>query len=267
VQGSEIPYKGKPAGYTASPQEQVVYVSAHDNETLFDAIQWKAPAGASLADRVRMNNLAVSIVALSQGVPFFHAGDDMLRSKSLDRNSYNSGDWWNKLDFTYASNNWGVGLPPGENEPNWPLMRPLLADPRLRVSEADIRAASAHFQEMLRIRRGSAFFRLRTGDEVRRCVRFLNTGPEQVPGLIVMVLADAMSQDTRGERIVVVFNARPAEADFVAEPLRGAAFSLHDVLARSADPIVRRSAFDTRAGRFTVPGRTTAVFVAYEGRR
>lgn len=269
VLGSEVDYNGKPAGYTASPQEQVVYVSAHDNETLFDAIQWKAPANASVADRVRMNNLAVSIVALSQGIPFFHAGDELLRSKSLDRNSYNSGDWWNRLDFTYTSNNWGIGLPPGENASKWPLMRPLLADPRLRVSAADIRAANAHFQEMLRIRRGSALFRLRTGEDVRRCLRFLNTGPDQLPGLIVMALEDPTPTpaDPRRERVVVLFNARPTEAAFVAEPLRGAAFSLHDVQARSADPVVRRSAFDTRVGRFTVPGRTTAVFVEYEGKR
>jgi pullulanase len=267
VLGSEVAYNGKPAGYTASPQEQIVYVSAHDNETLFDAIQWKAPASASVADRVRMNNLAVSIVALSQGVPFFHAGDDMLRSKSLDRNSFNSGDWWNSLDFTYASNNWGVGLPPGENESKWPLMRPLLADSRLRVSAADIRAARAHFQEMLKIRRSSGLFRLRTGEDVSRCLRFLSTGPEQLPGLIVMSLEDPTPQDPRRERIVVLFNARPTEAAFVAGPLRGAGFSLHEVQARSADPVVRRSAFDTRAGRFTVPGRTTAVFVEYEGKR
>jgi pullulanase/glycogen debranching enzyme len=49
---------------------------------------------------------------LSQGVPFFHAGDELLRSKSLDRNSYDSGDWFNRLDYTYQTNNWGVGLPP-----------------------------------------------------------------------------------------------------------------------------------------------------------
>ncbi len=30
---------------------------------------------------------------VSQGVPFIHAGDDLLRSKSLDRDSYNSGGW------------------------------------------------------------------------------------------------------------------------------------------------------------------------------
>ena len=38
-----------------------------------------------------MNLLALALVAFSQGIPFFTAGDELLRSKSLDRDSYNSG--------------------------------------------------------------------------------------------------------------------------------------------------------------------------------
>jgi hypothetical protein len=34
--------------------------------------------------------------------------------QSLDRDSYNSGDWFNRLDFSYKSNNFGVGLPGAE---------------------------------------------------------------------------------------------------------------------------------------------------------
>ncbi|MBA0692401.1 hypothetical protein Goari_009967, partial [Gossypium aridum] len=101
--------------------EMVNYVSAHDNETLFDIISLKTPVGISVEDRCRMNHFATSIIALTQGIPFFHAGDEMLRSKSLDRDSYNSGDWFNRLDFTYNSNNWGAGLPPKQkNENSWP---------------------------------------------------------------------------------------------------------------------------------------------------
>ena len=128
VYGSQIDYNGSPAGYTLDPQENIVYVSAHDNETLFDAIQNKAPADATIADRTRMQNLGLDLVLLAQGVPFFHAGDDMLRSKSLDGNSYNSGDWFNKLDFTYASNNWGVGLP-NYSKDRWLYYATLLGNP------------------------------------------------------------------------------------------------------------------------------------------
>src|SRR5690606_17798429 len=104
---AEIDYNGSPAGYTADPQENIVYVSKHDNETLFDAIQYKAPADVDMAGRVRMQNLGNSIVMLNQGVPFFQAADDLLRSKSLDRNSYNSGDWFNAIDWTGQTTNWG----------------------------------------------------------------------------------------------------------------------------------------------------------------
>jgi pullulanase len=34
-------------------------------------------------------------------------GIDTLRSKSMDRNSYNSGDWFNRLDWTYSDNYFG----------------------------------------------------------------------------------------------------------------------------------------------------------------
>ena len=54
-------------------------------------IMMKAAAEEGIAVRVRRNWLAAALVAFSQGIAFFHAGDDILRSKSLDRDSYNSG--------------------------------------------------------------------------------------------------------------------------------------------------------------------------------
>eukprot|EP00439_Symbiodinium_sp_Y106_P003153 s4502_g1.t1 len=44
-------------------------------------------------ERMRSNWLCTAFLALGHGVPLFHAGDELLRSKSLDRDSYNSGDW------------------------------------------------------------------------------------------------------------------------------------------------------------------------------
>lgn len=54
-------------------------------------VMLKAAEGTSIADRARMAALALACVCLAQGVAFFHAGDEILRSKSLDRDSYNSG--------------------------------------------------------------------------------------------------------------------------------------------------------------------------------
>jgi pullulanase/glycogen debranching enzyme len=206
----------------------------------------------------------LSVAALGQGVPFFHAGADMLRSKSLDRDSFNSGDWFNRLDFTYATNNWGVGLPPeGTNGGNWPLIRPLLADPDIRVEAAHIVGAVEHLREMLRIRRSTPLFTLPSAAEVTGRVRFHNTGPDQVPGVVVMSLSDEVADladlDPQVEAVVVVWNARP---DDLALPLPGfeaAALALHPVQQASADPVVQAASF--AGGTFSVPARTTAVFV------
>ena len=65
------------------------------------------------------------------------------------------------LDFTYQANNWGVGLPPaGDNASNWPIMRPLLANPALRPAPSNIRDAVVSFREALAIRKSSKLFRL-----------------------------------------------------------------------------------------------------------
>src|SRR5690606_42066049 len=98
--GAELDYNGQPAGYASSPEEIITYVDKHDNETLFDILALKLPADTPMDERVRMNTVALSTAALSQTPAFFHAGSDLLRSKSLDRNSYDSGDWFNVLALT-----------------------------------------------------------------------------------------------------------------------------------------------------------------------
>jgi pullulanase-type alpha-1,6-glucosidase len=259
VPGRLISYNGAAAGYTDDPQENIVYVSAHDNQTLFDAIQAKAPAEATLRDRVRMNNLALSIVMFSQGVPFFHAGDDILRSKSFNPNSYNSGDWFNKLDWTYESNNWGVGLPL-EGTGQWEIYKPLLANPELAPARSDIEFSSAVFREFLQIRKSSKLFRLETAEQIKKVVSFLNTGPDQIPGLIVLHLRDVEDIDPLYEEIIVFFNASPDEITFSDPAFTGKDFALHSIQQVSKDELVRASEFDSLSGSFTVAGRTAAVF-------
>jgi pullulanase-type alpha-1,6-glucosidase len=262
VAAAEVNYNGQPAGYTADPQEVINYVDAHDDETLFDAIQLKAPVSASVADRVRMQDLGMSLVTLGQGIPFVHAGIDMLRSKSLDRNSYNSGDWFNRLDFTYSSDNWGVGLPPArDNQSNWAIMRPLLADPALKPGSDQIQDAVAHFREALAIRKSSKLFRLRTADDVKQRLKFHNTGPGQLPGLIVMQLSDAHGTvDRRHDQIMVLINANKVDQSFTLGDVAGRRFVLHPVLRSSHDPEVRVASFNRGSGSFSVPARTAAVF-------
>jgi pullulanase-type alpha-1,6-glucosidase len=264
LSGSQIDYNGQPAGYTTDPQEVITYAAAHDNETLFDAIQMKAPPGADMATRVRMQNFANALVGLGQGIPFFHAGIDMLRSKSMDRDSFNSGDWFNALDFTYETNGWGRGLPTAEkNEGNWPIMQPLLANPDLRPDRGDVLAAADNFREILRIRNSTPLFRLTSGPQILESVRFHNTGPGQIPGVIVMsVDDDGGAIDRRTEAVAVVFNGSPDDVSFYDDWLAERPFELHPVQRASSDPVVREAERASASGALLVPGRTAAVFVA-----
>ena len=260
VKGSEVDYNGQPSGYTMDPQEDITYVSKHDN-------QYKIPDGVSMEDRVRVQNVALSTVLLGQGVPFMHAGSDLLRSKSLDRDSYNSGDWFNKLDFSYQENNFGVGLPvAGKNQDNWDIMRPFLANEALKSDPEDMKINAIVFQEMLEMREGSPLFRLQTEEEVMARVVFHNTGSQQIPGLIVMSISDPVGEDLdrHYNAIFVLVNANDAAQSISPNdlPNQNPAFALHLVQQNSADPLVQTSTFEN--GTFMVPGRTTAVFVSYE---
>ena len=265
VTGKDVDYNGSPAGYTSDPQEHISYVSAHDNETLFDAIQYKVPLATSMVDRVRIQNLALDVVMLGQGVPFFHTGSDLLRSKSFDRDSYNSGDWFNAIDWTFSSNNWARGLPVADkNDSKWDIMEPLLANPDLAPTTEHILANTTHFQEMLRVRASSPLFRLQSAEQIQSRLHFHNTGQEQIPGLIVFSIDDTTGDDLDPNyaRVVALINATTQPQSFVVDGLAAVDLALHPVLMSSADGVVQSASFS--GGTFAVPARTTAVFVEIE---
>ncbi|WP_160152485.1 pullulanase-type alpha-1,6-glucosidase [Microbulbifer sp. ALW1] len=263
TRGEQLIYNGQPTGYTGDPQESINYIAAHDNETLFDGVQIKANSTATIEDRARIQAFSNSLVLFAQGVPFIHAGQDFLRSKSMDRDSYNSGDWFNALDFSLETDKWGAGLPIADkNEDSWWIMQPLLANPNLAPHKSHREQTAAIFREQLAIRNGSPLFRLTTAAEVQKHVSFLNTGPEQVPGLIAMQLEDLEGEiDRRYERIVVLFNGDKETITFNHDALAGTHLKLHPMQRHSADPELRSAKFDRNSGAFTLPGRTTAVFI------
>ncbi|MEN8172082.1 MAG: pullulanase-type alpha-1,6-glucosidase [Chloroflexota bacterium] len=259
VSGAEIDYNGSPAGYTQSPEEHIIYASAHDNETLFDAVQYKAPLSADMEERVQMQNMALSVVALSQGVPFYHAGSELLRSKSFDRDSYDSGDWFNGLDWTYSDNGWGHGLPvEDKNGTQWPVISDLLRREELSPSSIDMLATLMHFETMLQIRKSSPLFRLETSDQIKEIVSFHNTGPEQIPGLIVMSLSDYADQriDPNYDLVIVFFNASADEANFSLKEFDAGDMILHPILQESLD-----ASYSANSNTFHMSSMSTAVFV------
>ncbi|NEA85416.1 pullulanase-type alpha-1,6-glucosidase [Streptomyces sp. SID14436] len=252
VKGSQVDYNGSPAGYAAVPGDALAYADAHDNESLFDALAFKLPKDTPAGDRARMQVLAMATATLSQGPALSQAGTDLLRSKSLDRNSYDSGDWFNAIHWNCAAGNgFGRGLPPAaDNEDKWPYAKPLLG--AVKVGCPQIEGASAAYRDLLRIRTSEKAFSLGTADRVQSRLSFPLSGKDETPGVITMRLGD----------LVVVFNATPEAQDQRVTALAGTGHRLHPVQAKGGDPVVKAASYERSTGTFTVPARTVAVFTA-----
>ncbi|MFF3892060.1 pullulanase-type alpha-1,6-glucosidase [Streptomyces sp. NPDC001812] len=250
VKGSQVDYNGSPAGYADAPGDALAYADAHDNESLFDALAFKLPASTNADGRARAQVLAMATATLSQGPALSQAGTDLLRSKSLDRNSYDSGDWFNAIHWNCAAGNgFGRGLPPAaDNADKWPHAKPLLG--AVQVGCPQIEGASAAYRDLLRIRTTEPVFSLDTAEQVQSRLSFPLSGKDETPGVITMRLGD----------LVVVFNATPEQREQRVEALAGTGYRLHPVQASGSDPVVKTSSYAAKTGTFTVPARTVAVF-------
>lgn len=106
-----------------NPTNVVNYVSAHDNNTLWDRINYVYKTPADKEMNLNRNRLSAAIVQTSLGIPFMQAGEEMLRQKinangSFNENSYNAPDSVNNLKWElltadsdqYAMMNYYKGL-------------------------------------------------------------------------------------------------------------------------------------------------------------
>ena len=263
VTGADVDYNGQPTGYTRQPHEAINYVDAHDNETLYDALTYKLPTDTTMADRIRMQTLALSTTALSQGVSFWLTGSDALRSKSFDPNSYDSGDWFNVLDPSLRVNGFGRGLPVS-TDAKWAYAKPLLADPALKPTPADLRQAEAQSRTLLRVRRERPLLRLGSAKLIEQKLSFPTAGPDQTPGVITMRIDDTVGRrvDRHLRGMVVVFNAGDTATTQTIPAAAGQRYRLDPIQQGGPDPVVKTSCYDRSSGSFTVPARTVAVFVS-----
>ncbi|HMZ00986.1 MAG TPA: DUF3372 domain-containing protein, partial [Burkholderiaceae bacterium] len=262
----ELDYNGQPAGYVTAPQEVVNYIENHDNQTLFDISAYRLPVTTSAEDRARVQMLGAAINAFSQGISYFHAGIDTLRSKSMDRNSYNSGDWFNRLDWSYADNYYATGLPmQGDNGDNWSVMRPFLSNSAIKPGGTEIALARDMFRDLLKIRASTTLLRLRSAADIRSRLHFHNTGSAQVETVLVGQVDGAGYAGANFKELVYLINVDKVAHDVTVPALAGKSYVLHPVQA-AAGAADRRAANDARydnaSGRFSVPPRTAVVYVA-----
>ena len=151
-----------------NPEQSVSYVEAHDNLTLFDKLLVSMPT-ATAAERKRVFALASSTALLAQGVPFIHAGQEFMRTKNGDENSYRSPDSVNSLKWDEVTRN---------------------------------RDMVNYFKGLIQIRKANSAFRMSKVPQVIKGMRFSNT-----PSDVIAYSLDASKQGNGAKRLFVIHNA------------------------------------------------------------
>ncbi|MGB4395919.1 MAG: type I pullulanase, partial [Limnochordia bacterium] len=160
------------------PSQSVAYAEAHDNLTLWDKLLCTT-ASEDHAQRLKMIKLAHTIILTAQGIPFLHAGQDFARTKGGDPNSYQSPDHVNQLDWE---------------------------------RKGEFLELFMYTKGLIELRRSRPAFRLRTGEEVRRFLQFL-----EVPrGVIGFALGPHAGGDSF-ETILVFFNSNQEDQEVAVD--------------------------------------------------
>ncbi len=156
------------APYSTNPATTITYAECHDNHILWDKLALSASSNTD-QERIRMHQLAHAIVLTAQGIPFLHAGAEFLRTKKGHENSYNAGD--------------------SINEINW----------ELKTQHHDV---VNYIKALIRLRKAHPAFRMTTGEQVTKNIRFLD-----VPASVVAFELNGKNLGDTWKSILVVYNA------------------------------------------------------------
>ncbi|PGS94940.1 type I pullulanase [Bacillus cereus] len=163
------------------PEQVLTYVEAHDNHTLWDKLELTNP-GESEEVRKQMHKLSSSILLTSQGIPFLHAGQEFMRTKYGDHNSYKSPDSINQMDWLRraAFNN-----------------------------EVD------YMKGLIDLRKKYSAFRMTSAEQIKKQVSFIDA-----PKNVVAYAIDGKGNGNKSEYFMVAHNAN-REAMDITLPSKG----------------------------------------------
>lgn len=145
-------YMGVPF-WASNPNQCINYVSCHDNHTLIDRIDLSVP-NLSLVAQLRMNRLAAAFCLTAQGIPFFMAGEEMLRSKPDGKGGY--------VENSYNA-------PDSVNAIRWDHLKKPFAQETYR-----------YYQGLLSLRKANGMFRMSTREQVLEKITPFHTRHPQI---------------------------------------------------------------------------------------
>lgn len=217
--------RGSIGDFTKEPTETINYVEAHDNHTLWDRIEIGTNIGYPVTpdDRMKMDMMAAALVLTSQGIPFLQAGQEMLRTKEGEDNSYNAPDRINEIHWKWKKEH---------------------------------REVFETYKALIHLRRDHPMFRMGEADEIRTHLFFLDDDLGlQVPSNAVGYVLDRGKTGDEWADAILLFNAKPTPAVFQVPGGRWKPVSLGslpspvcEIAADGADSVV-------------VAPRTTAILV------
>jgi pullulanase len=185
------------------PGQTINYVESHDNTTLADRLRKSMGMKVPMTTIAKVSKLATGMLFVSQGVPFIHAGQEFLRTKNFNHNSYNSTDAVNSLKWnqriTYASN---VSYLKG-------LLALRKAHKAFRIPEADSIVDNLEFLDGTFGQIGYKINGKAVGDKWSSIVVLANSNPKKtasfdVPKGTYKLVVDANTAGTKTLKTVVV---------------------------------------------------------------
>lgn len=138
--------------WTKEPSQIITYVSCHDDLTLWDKVN-RVSAGTR-EEKIQQNKLASAVILGAQGIPFLHAGDELLRTKvdeagNVIANSYESSDFVNSIKWD-------------------------------ALSDPEIQAVSQYYAGLIAFRNAHKALRMTSAEEITANAASLSEVPENV---------------------------------------------------------------------------------------
>lgn len=163
------------------PEQVLTYVEAHDNHTLWDKLELTNPSDSEEV-RKQMHKLSSSILLTSQGIPFLHAGQEFMRTKYGDHNSYKSPDSINQMDW---------------------------------LRRATFNNEVDYMKGLIELRKKYSAFRMTSAEQIKTHVSFIDA-----PKNVVAYSIDGKGNGNKNEYFIVAHNANRESVE-IALPSKG----------------------------------------------